>query len=146
MNKIDEIQLKDDIMFYFDNRISSSYFDSSLQKRCHTKPIYLRVLDNKYRKFYTGVTLRYITYHVLKGKYKKQYVAKALKELHLQGDIRSLYCREVNNFVFEPITSKHWNFETMNANLLSQFRIERLHIYLDQFINKKLNPKSDSHV
>lgn len=58
-------------------------------------------LDNKYREYYTGVTLNYITYDLLKAKYKKRDVVSVLKELYDKGVIKMLTCPDIKKRVFE---------------------------------------------
>lgn len=60
-------------------------------------------LDNKYRKYYTGITLNYITYDLLKAKYKKKEVVSVLKELYDNTQIKMLICRDIKKTVFEKI-------------------------------------------
>lgn len=61
----------------------------------------LKVLDNKYRTYYTGVTLNYITYTLLKAKYKKKDVAQVLFELHQDKELNAIRCPDIQNVVFE---------------------------------------------
>jgi len=91
----------------------------------------LHVLDNRYRKYYTGVTLNYITYDLLKAKYRKSDVAKCLKELHLNGKIKSLRCPDIKQVVFENNQSMHVNYVRGGYGSTN---IEVLHEYLNQFI------------
>lgn len=93
----------------------------------------LKVLDNKYRKHYTGVTLNYITYDLLKGKYKKSKVAECLLKLHKENQIKGLYCNNVNNYVLQPKTSLNLNFSIINGTH-TYFPKRNLHKYLETFI------------
>lgn len=94
----------------------------------------LEVLDNKYRKFYTGVSLNYLTYDLLKAKYKKSEIAKCLLNLHKTGKIKSIFCKDVNKYVFESEKSFHRNF-----NIITGYNYggKNLHEYLKQFIKNK---------
>ena len=93
----------------------------------------LEVLDNKYRKYYTGVTLNYITYDLLKAKYKKSDIAKVLKKLVLEKEIKSLFCPHIKKVVFEPKASTHWNFiESGYGAYNEKYFVE----YMNQFIKK----------
>lgn len=101
----------------------------------YLKEYKLKVLDNKYRRLYTGVTLNYIVYDLLKAKYKKSDVAKHLLELHKSGGCRSLYCPNVDNYVIESPRSGHENFNTENGGGNNTYtRNRNLHTYLKQFI------------
>lgn len=93
----------------------------------------LEVLDNKYKKYYTGVTLNYITYDLLKAKYRKSNVAEVLLNLHKNGEIHSLYCGDIENIVFESKKSEHWNFNPKTG--VHQYKSNNnLHEYLKKFI------------
>jgi len=61
----------------------------------------LKVLDNKYRKYYTGVTLNYICYNLLKAKYSKSDVSKVLINLYENNQLKMLYCPNVKKYVIE---------------------------------------------
>ena len=93
----------------------------------------LKVLDNKYSKYYTGVTLNYITYDLLKAEYKKSDVAKVLKELFLNKEIKSLFCPDIKKVVFEPKTSTHWSFYTG----YSKYNLEYFENYINKFIKNE---------
>lgn len=60
----------------------------------------LTVLDNKYKPYYTGVTINYITYTLLKARYRRADVAKCLLDLHKDRLIKVLYCNDVSRIVF----------------------------------------------
>ena len=96
----------------------------------------LKVLDNKYSKYYTGVTLNYITYDLLKAKYKKSDVAKVLKELFLNEEIKSLFCPDIKKVVFEPKTSTHWSFHSDYLQQ-TQHNLEYFENYMNKFIKNE---------
>ena len=87
--------------------------------------ICLKVLDNKYRKYYTGVTLNYICYDLLKAKYRKSDVAKVILKLYENEQIKMLKCPHVRNFVIENKIGNWGTFpgryNTDNKNYLKQF-------------------------
>lgn len=87
----------------------------------YTKTDRLIVLDNKYRHFYTGVTLQYLTYELFKAKYSKSNVAQALKELLLDKQIKSLNCPNIKKIVFEPIKSTHHLYFNTNEKLILEY-------------------------
>ena len=115
-----EEEIKEEILKYFNDNIGGN------------KKI-LKVLDNKYREYYTGVTLNYITYDLFKAKYKKSDVTKALKELFLNKEIKSLFCPNIKKVVFEPISSHHWSFFGGYAN----YGLEYFENYMNQFIKNE---------
>lgn len=90
-------------------------------------------LDKKYKHGYTGVTLRYITYSVLKAKYKKRDVAEMLLKLHKEGKIRSLFCPDVEEYVFMSKKCAYWNFNREDGTAYT--KKYNLHTYLEKFIN-----------
>lgn len=94
----------------------------------------LEVLNNKYRKYYTGVSLNYLTYNLLKAQYKKSEVAKCLLNLHKSEKIKSLFCNDINKYVFEPKKSFHGNFNFKTG--YDYYNNKNLHKYLEQFIKK----------
>lgn len=94
----------------------------------------LSVLDNKYRKHYTGVTLNYITYNLLKAKYKKYEVARILRELFKSNKIRSLFCNDIKQYVFENTKSNHWSFSVITGtHWSSSMGNKNIYEYLKQF-------------
>jgi|694.fasta_scaffold65876_5 hypothetical protein len=93
----------------------------------------LKVLDNKYCKYYTGVTLNYITYNLLKAEYKKSDVTKVLKELFLNKEIKALFCPDVKKVVFEPKNSQHWSF----FGGYYDYSLEYFENYMNQFIKNE---------
>ncbi len=115
-----EEEIKEEILKYFNDNIGGN------------KKI-LKVLDNKYREYYTGVTLNYITYDLFKAKYKKSDVTKALKELFLNKEIKSLFCPHIQKVVFEPISSHHWSFFSGYAN----YDLEYFENYMNNFIKNE---------
>ena len=86
--------MEEEILNYFNNTANGKF---------------IRALDNNYKKYYTGVTLRYITYKVLKAKYKKSEVAECLLNLHKTSQIKGLFCSDIKQYVLEPLLSKSWN-------------------------------------
>jgi hypothetical protein len=103
---------------------------------------YLDVMDNKYRKYYTGVTLNYITYDLLKAKFKKSNVAKCLLKLHQESRIKSIYCPNVKNYVFENFKYMAGNFDPQTGQHVGGYYTKgyNLHTYLNQFIkNEKIS-------
>lgn len=98
-------------------------------------PTLLKVLDNKYRNYYTGVTLNYITYDLFKAKYKKSDVTKCLVELYNNKEIKSLYCPNVKNVVFENKKSAHGTF-TLTSEYDEKYTLQYFNNYMNQFINK----------
>lgn len=96
----------------------------------------LTVLDNHYRHYYTGVTLNYITYDLLKAKYHKSDVAKTLIELLKNKSIKSLWCGNVRNYVFENLKTPHWRFdsETGTHGMWIKFNVYE---YLNTFIKNE---------
>ena len=96
----------------------------------------LAVLDNRYRHYYTGVTLNYITYDLLKAKYRKSDVAKTLIELLKNKSIKSLWCGNVKNYVFENLKTPHWKFnsETGTHDMFFGYNIYK---YLNTFIKNE---------
>ena len=102
---------------------------------------YLDILDEDVRthivsQFYTGVTLDYIVKYVLKDEYTVDDVAECLKQLHLDDEIHSLLCNNVESIVFEPKVSEHWNYRD-NGSMKYREHISILHEYLDDIIEKK---------
>lgn len=106
-----------------------NYFNHSYPKGNVVKPI-----DNKYCKYYTGVTLRYITYSLLKAKYKKSEVAKCLLDLHKSGKIKGLYCNGVKNYVIQPKGTYNGNFSQITGDSNWGVPGINLHKYLETFI------------
>lgn len=100
---------------------------------------YLNVIDNKYRKFYSGVKLNYIVYDLLKAKYHKSDVAKCLLKLHKEEKIKSIYCPDVDNYVFENPTTTLSNFnpETGDNPHGCYTKGYNVHKYLKQFIKNE---------
>lgn len=96
------------------------------------KNVALKVLDNKYRKYYTGVTLNYICYDLLKAKYKKSDVCEVLLELHRETKIKSLFCPHIKNYVFENKKSGHYGFDSNSGYCL--YSKKNLHEYLKSLI------------
>lgn len=109
------------------------YLNSTEKKGMY--PFYLKVLDNKYRNYYTGVTLNYITYELLKAKYKKSNVAECLVELYGNNEINSLYCGDVKNVVFESKRSHHGTFISASS-YDEKYTLQYFNNYMNQFINK----------
>lgn len=99
----------------------------------------LEVLDNKYRTYYTGVSLNYLTYDLLKAKYKKSEVASCLLDLHKTEQIKGLYCNDIKKYVLEPLRSNHGNFSPITGDSDWGVNGTNLHIYLKQFIKKMKN-------
>lgn len=94
--------------------------------------ITLKVLDNKYRDNYTGVTLSYITYDLLKAKYRKSEVANTLLRLHKEKKIKSLFCPDVQEYVFMSKKCGYWNFDSeTGTSYSSKYNV---HTYLNKFI------------
>ena len=87
----------------------------------YTKTNRLIVLDNKYRHFYTGVTLQYLTYELFKAKYSKSNVAQALKELLLDKQIKCLNCPNIKKIVFEPIKSNNQLYYNTSQQLILEY-------------------------
>lgn len=85
-------EIKEKILKYLNNTFSSDYI---------SKSYLLKVLDNKYKPYYSGVTLRYITYTLLKAKYKKKDVAQVLFELQQEKEINAIRCPDIQDIVFE---------------------------------------------
>ena len=104
-----------------------NYFNIKVLPNTHRhRNICLKVLDNKYRKYYTGVSLQYIVYDLLKGKYKKSEVCKILHELVVTNQIQPLYCPDVKKIVFERPNNIHSSyFRTTKEKVLK---------YLETFI------------
>lgn len=109
------------------------YLNSTEKKGMY--PFCLKVLDNKYRNYYTGVTLNYITYELLKAKYKKSNVAECLVELYENNEIKSLYCGDVKNVVFESKRSPHGTFSS-TSSYDEKYTLQYFNNYMNQFINK----------
>ena len=99
----------------------------------------LEVLDNKYRKSYSGVTLQYVVYDLLKAQYRKSDVAKALLQLHKSMQIKSIYCPNVDNYVFMSPYSliTNFNHETGDNPQGRYTQGYNLHKYLKQFIKNE---------
>lgn len=96
---------------------------------------YLKVLDNKYRRRYTGVTLSYITYELLKAKYKKSEVAKTLLKLQMEQKIKSLFCPDVKKYVFMSVKIGYWYFNHITGAHSDYGKSKyNVHNYLKQFI------------
>ena len=107
-----------------------NYFNKS-NTRC------LEVLDNKYRNYYTGVTVNYLTYNLLKGKYRKSDVSKSLLMLHKEGQIKSLFCPDIKKYVFESRKSNHGGFSSETGGYdgyASSQKEKNVHTYLETFI------------
>lgn len=107
-----------------------NYFSNTNKK--HGKAC-LRVLDNKYRMYYTGVTLNYITYNLLKAKYRKTDVAKIILKLQMEDKIRSLFCPNVKQYVFETLYTGNYSFSPSTGT--NDWRPKyNVHTYLKSFI------------
>lgn len=98
-------KISEEILEYF-NRSAPLYKKGRFKGRHYPKG-YLNVLDNKYRNFYTGVSLQYIVYDLLKSKYKKTDVCKALFNLISNDKLKAIYCINVRKIVFENINIDH---------------------------------------
>ena len=86
----------------------------------------LKVLNNKYKKYYTGVTLTYLTYILLKAKYKKYEVAQTLYNMIESGEIKAIYCPDIKKIVFEQKQMGHkYYYKTSKSEVL---------LYLKTFI------------
>ena len=110
--------IKEEILNYFNITVFPNTNEHSR--------MFLKVLDNKYRKYYTGVSLQYIVYDLLKGKYKKSEVCKTLHELVATNQIQPLYCPDVKKIVFERPNNIHRSyFRTTKEKVLK---------YLETFI------------
>lgn len=103
---------------------------------------YLDILDENVkshivseRNYYTGVTLEYIVEHVLENEYDIDDVAECLKQLHLDGEIHSLFCNHIQSIVFESKLSNHWNYSEDGPKQYN-IHISILHKYLDGIIEK----------
>lgn len=84
----------------------------------------LKVLDNKYRKYYTGVTLNYVCYDLLKAKYRKSNVARVILKLYQEQKIRMLFCPNVKEYVIENEVANYaskYNTYDSYENYLKQF-------------------------
>lgn len=91
--------IKEEILNYFSiSVLPNSYIHRNIS---------LKVLDNKYRKYYTGVSLQYIVYDLLKAKYRKSEVCEVLCELVENNKIQPLYCPNVKKIVFERPNNIH---------------------------------------
>lgn len=119
-NQIMDGNLEKEILNYFNDTIYN----------CH-----LRVLNNKYLKGYSGVSLNYITYDLLKAKYSKRNVAKTLLNLHKNGNIKSIYCKDINKYVFESLNTTHWNFNKITGE--HPYSKGNVHKFLNKIINNE---------
>lgn len=121
------ITLKEILLDYFNN------------SNPHTNK--LKVIDNKYREYYTGVTLNYITYDLLKAKYHKSDVAKVLLELQINSEIKSLRCPDVKNYVFEKTshTGSYSRLSPVTGTYDSKYMPTEynVHKYLKSFIKNE---------
>ena len=88
-------------------KIVDYFTESFIKIHKENKRNVLRPLDNKYREYYTGVTLNYIVYDLLKAKYKKKDVVTVLKELYSDARIKMLKCPDINKMVFEKLTGPY---------------------------------------
>lgn len=100
----------------------------------HPDKVQLKVLNNKYKKYYSGVTLPYITYYLLKAKYRKSKVAEILLKLHQEKKIRSLFCPDIQQYVFNSKKCGYWNFDPTTGGTTGYGERKNIHIYLKQFI------------
>lgn len=78
------------------------YFKDTTKDRLNSRGNYwsFKVLDNKYKYFYTGVSIQYICYDLFKAKYRKSDVAQAIYNLVINDEIKTLYCPHVKKHVF----------------------------------------------
>jgi hypothetical protein len=97
----------------------------------------LKVLDNKYRKAYTGVSINYVTYDLLKGKYPKRKVAEFLLRCHKEAKIFSIFCPDVKKYVFEPKGSLVGNYNIVTGAPFYGNSNKNVHVFLEKIINKK---------
>ena len=74
-----------------------------------------------YRKYYyTGVTIDYIHKTLLKNKFNKSLVIYTLFDMLDNEEIKSLFCEDIGNVVFENKYNNHWSYgvekntETLN--------------------------------
>ena len=118
--------MKEKILEYF-NKNGTKYLDI-LDEDVRNHPVYEK-------NYYTGVTLDYIVEYVLDNKYSIDDVAECLKQLHLDGEIRSLFCNNIKNIVFESKLSSHWNYSE-DGHKEYRTHISILHEYLDDIIEK----------
>lgn len=112
------------------------YFNDTTKHSIGSKGYFsFKVLDNKYKKYYTGVSLQYICYDLLKAKYRKSDVAKTLYNLYINQKIKCLYCPHVKKYVFGNIAMVYTGLYSEGGLPAYQTRID----YLKQFIiNKKI--------
>jgi len=112
--------IEKDILDYFNNNFTTRKENGMIITSLH-------VLDNKYKSYYSGVSLNYICYDLLKAKYKKSEVAKILLKLLIERQIRALYCPNVKKYVFE----------NKKGNYSSSFVSDNLKDYLNSFIKNE---------
>lgn len=97
------------------------YFNSN--KNIAYKSGFLKVLDNKYRRYYTGVSLQYVVYDLLKAKYRKSDVCKVLYDLIERGTLTAIYCPNVKKIVFENLHTGHTRyFNTSKEKVLEYLK------------------------
>ena len=79
---------------------------------------WLDVLDGDSRKYvsnyegydlegYTGVTVKYLREYLFNKKYSKSMISYILLKLLSEGNIKTLFCGDIKQIVFEPIESNH---------------------------------------
>lgn len=65
---------------------------------------FLEILDGKKgRDYYTGVTLEYIEKYVLHMQFSRLQIVNYIIKHHLIGDLKALYCLDVQNIVIHRI-------------------------------------------
>lgn len=80
--------------------------------------MWLDVLDGDSRKYiddyygyalkgYTGVTIKYLREYLFNKKYSKSMISYVLLKLLSEGNIKTLFCGDIKQIVFEPIESTH---------------------------------------
>ena len=79
---------------------------------------YLTVLDGDSRKYvedyggyslkgYTGVTVKYLREYLFNKKYSKSMISYVLLKLLSEGNVKTLFCGDINQIVFESTESSH---------------------------------------
>jgi hypothetical protein len=108
-----------------ENKILNYFNDTATYKSKSDKVIRpyrsgaLKVLNNKYKLYYTGVTLQYLTYILLKAKYKKHEVAETLYNMIDSDTIKAIYCPDIKKIVFEQRNMGHdYYYQTSKNEVL----------------------------
>jgi hypothetical protein len=111
------------------------YFENVTEDKLSANGNYwsFKVLDNKYKRYYTGVTLQYICYELFKAKYRKSDVAEALLDLWINHKIKFMFCRDVKKNVF---CTKHCIYTNLYDQGFYKYQQIELSDYLKSFIIK----------